>query len=41
MKRLHTVVLCMGLLGSFLSAPVGAADDPEQFPQRPIRLVVP
>lgn len=31
----------MGLLGSFLSTPVGAADDPEQFPQRPIRLIVP
>lgn len=41
MKRLHTVALCMALLGSFLSAPVGAAGDPKQFPQRPIRLVVP
>lgn len=41
MKYLNAMALCMGLLGSVCGAVVFAADAPEQFPQKPIRLVVP
>ncbi|MEO8120817.1 MAG: tripartite tricarboxylate transporter substrate binding protein [Rhodoferax sp.] len=41
MKYLNAIFLCMGLLGSIGGATAFAADAPEQFPQKPIRLVVP
>ena len=41
MKFLRTAALCLGLLASACATVAFAADSPEQFPQRPIRLVVP
>lgn len=41
MKYLNAIFLCMGLLGSVGGAAVFAADAPEQYPQKPIHLVVP
>ncbi len=41
MNYLKTAALCVGLLATALGATVSAADDPQQYPQRPIKLIVP
>lgn len=41
MSHLKAVVACLGLLASVFTTAVMAAETPEQFPQRPIKLVVP
>lgn len=40
MNRVKTIFACLGLLACALT-PAFAAETPEQFPQRPIKLVVP
>ncbi len=41
MKTVHGLVLGLGLVAGLLVAPAFAADDPEQFPLRPVRMIVP
>ena len=41
MKHLPSLALCLGLLAGLATADASAADAPELFPQRAIKLVVP